>query len=438
MEPQSRQHRSSPHAAGSRFTLPDGPDREAILVLAPQPFYEDRGTPIALRHVLEALSHLGHSVDVLTYPIGRSVQLPGVRYFRSANPFRWSHVPIGLSVRKVVLDLCLIPAAWRRLQARRYRAIHAVEEAAFPAVALGRLYGVPVVYDMQSSLPEQLARHRILSGRLGQKLLKAAERWLLRRVSVVATSTGLASHVAGAVPGARVREWRFPAADSVITATEVANLRRSLAIPDRVPVVVYSGTFAAYQGLPDLVAAIPAVLRKVPETVFVLVGADGLDGEKLARLTEELVLSGNVRVIERQPREHVPAYLAMADLLVSPRAYGSNLPLKIFDYLAAGKPIVATDVPAHRTLLKGGRAELVEPTAEALARTIADLLLDRERAGHLADEARAYAAGKLGWMGFVRAVAALYDEVSGPRGDGLSTDRAACAAARHRRVSVLG
>jgi glycosyltransferase involved in cell wall biosynthesis len=436
MEQQPRQHRSPPRAAGSRSTLPEEPDREAILVLAPQPFYEDRGTPIALRQVLEALGQLGHSVDVLTYPIGRSVELPGVRFFRVANPFRWSHVPIGLSVRKLLLDLYLIPAAWRRLRSRRYRAIHAVEEAAFPAVALGRLCGVPVVYDMQSSLPEQLARHRIFGGRLGQGLLKAAERWLLRRVNVVVTSTGLASHVAGVVPGARVREWRFPAADPAITTTnEAASLRLSLAIPDHIPVVVYSGTFAAYQGLPDLVAAIPLVLHQVPEVVFVLVGADGLDGEKLAGVTEEVVQSGNLRVIERQPREHVPAYLAMADLLVSPRAYGSNLPLKIFDYLAAGKPIVATDVPAHRTVLEG-RAELVEPSAEALARAIAELLLDRERAGRLADEARAYAERKLGWMGFVRAVAALYDEVGAPS-HGVSADRAA-AATRHHRASALG
>src|SRR5262245_12832040 len=49
-----------------------------VLVVAPQPFYEDRGTPIAVRQVVEALSHLGRSIDVLTYPVGRSVEIPRV------------------------------------------------------------------------------------------------------------------------------------------------------------------------------------------------------------------------------------------------------------------------------------------------------------------------------------------------------------------------
>ncbi len=212
-------------------------------------------------------------------------------------------------------------------------------------------------------------------------------------------------------PEARVREWRFAGTASSIGTAKVESLRRSLAIPDGVPVVVYSGTFAAYQRLPDLLAAIPAVLRALPETVFVLIGADGLDGERLARLTRELVWSGRVRLVERQRRERVPAYLAMADVLVSPRAYGGNLPLKIFDYLAAGKPIVATDVPAHRAVLDSRRAELVEPAAESLAGAIVGLLRDPTRAARLADEARTYAEGKLGWIAFVRSVAELYEEV---------------------------
>ena len=80
-----------------------------ILVVAPQPFYEDRGTPIAVRQVLEALSELGRPVDLLTFPIGSDVAIRGLRIFRSANPFGFQRVPIGLSIRKVILDL---PLTW--------------------------------------------------------------------------------------------------------------------------------------------------------------------------------------------------------------------------------------------------------------------------------------------------------------------------------------
>src|SRR5688500_4447181 len=99
-----------------------------ILVLAPQPFYQDRGTPIALRHVLEALSLLEYEADVLTFPVGVDVALPGVRLLRLKNRFRIRHVPIGFSIRKLILDLELAIALRRLLQrsAADYMAIHAV------------------------------------------------------------------------------------------------------------------------------------------------------------------------------------------------------------------------------------------------------------------------------------------------------------------------
>jgi glycosyltransferase involved in cell wall biosynthesis len=107
----------------------------------------------------------------------------------------------------------------------------------------------------------------------------------------------------------------------------------------------------------------------------------------------------------------MPAYLAMADVLVSARAYGGNLPLKIFDYLAASRPIVATDIPTHRTVLSEERAVLVAPRTEALAGGILAVLRDPARAAGLAAAARQYAKTHLGWGRFVEAVADLYDEV---------------------------
>ena len=171
-----------------------------ILVVAPQPFYEDRGTPIAVRQVLEALSELGRPVDLLTFPIGSDVAIRGLRIFRSANPFGFRRVPIGLSVRKVILDLPLTCALYRRVSRERYQCIHAVEEAAFPAAVLARRHGISLLYDMQSSLAEQLARLDPFGLPLTRRALNALEDWLLRRTSLVVTSAGLAARVNGRVP----------------------------------------------------------------------------------------------------------------------------------------------------------------------------------------------------------------------------------------------
>jgi glycosyltransferase involved in cell wall biosynthesis len=383
------------------------------LFVAPQPFYEDRGTPIAVRQVLQALGQLGYAVDLLTYPVGRDVTIPGLRIFRGANPFGIRSVPVGLSVRKLLLDTSLAATLRAHLRSQSYTCVHAVEEMAFPAVLLGRRYGVPVLYDMQSSLPEQLASRAPFGWAPVRRILERLERWLIDRADLIVSSAGLAGRIQQAAPNARVREWHFPSAPVEAQAPEVGALRKRLGVSAEESVILYSGTFEAYQGLSELIAAIPLVRAQVPAATFVLVGADRANGLAMQEGTESLLRSGALRIIERQPRAEMAVYLAMADVLVSPRAYGGNLPLKIFDYLAAGRPIVATDIPTHRTVLTEDRAVLVAPHTEALAAGILALLQDELRAARLGRAARAYADEHLGWEPFVDSVAALYDEVSG-------------------------
>jgi len=382
-----------------------------ILVVAPQPFYEDRGTPIAVRQVLQALGELGRSVDLLTFPIGEDIAVPGLKIVRSANPFGVRSVPIGLSFRKILLD---VPLAWalRRLVASgRYSCIHAVEEAAFPAALLARRHGIPLLYDMQSSLAEQLARLDPWGLAVTGRALNAAERWLLRRSSLVVTSAGLAARVHRTLPEVPVREWHFPSAPADSTPLGVQRLREKLGLSGSEPVVLYGGSFEAYQGLPELIAAIPAVRERRPGVTFVLVGADRANGLVAHERAEHLVASGALKIVDRQPREAMASYLALADVLVSPRAYGGNLPLKVFDYLAAGRPIVATDIPTHRTVLAEDRAVLVAPGTDALAQGILSVLADPARAERLGRAARRYAQSHFGWSHFVGSVEAHYAEV---------------------------
>lgn len=379
--------------------------------MAPQPFYEDRGTPIALRQVLQAASELGYRADLLTFPVGTDVHLPGLRTFRSDNPLGIGAVPIGLSLRKLALDVSLVAALRARLARERYTCVHALEEAAWPALLLARRYGIPLLYDMQSSLPEQLLKFPLAHVPPVPRLMVEAERWLLTRADLVVASAGLGTRVRRMTPGTRVREWRFPSIPSEIPAEETSALRRRLGLPLQVPLIMYSGTFEAYQGLDELITAIPAVLAAVPSARFVLVGADRAARDGLGGEAGELVRAGSLTVVERQPRNAMPAYLAMADVLVSPRAFGGNLPLKIFDYLAAGRPIVATDISTHRAVLTRRTAVLVEPTAVALAQGIVSILQHPSKGRELGEAARQYALDHLGWSRFVHSVGEIYEDV---------------------------
>ncbi len=412
------QTRESAVGTAERATADAGAEvqNRRILVVAPQPFYQDRGTPIAVRQVLEALGQLGYSVDVLTFPIGMGVEIPGVRILRTSNPFGIREVPIGLSCQKLLLDMSLDAALTRQLRTERYTCIHAVEEAAFLAVAATRLRRVPILYDMQSSLPEQLAHRPGFRVWPVRRALEAAERWLLRRCDLVVASAGLASHVNYVAPDVTVREWRFPSSQTAPSAAEGLLLRERLGLAPDLPLVVYSGTFEAYQGLHDLLDAIPLVRARVPNATFVLVGADRNGAPVGNGRGAALQESGALRIIERQPRASMAPYLAMADVLVSPRVHGGNLPLKIFDYLAAGRPIVASDIPTHRTVLAEDRAVLVDLGPDALAAGIVGVLEDRRRAIQLGHAARLFAERHLGWDAFVDSVGEFYDEVHASAG----------------------
>jgi glycosyltransferase involved in cell wall biosynthesis len=387
------------------------PAYRRVLLVAPQPFYEDRGTPIAVRQVVEGLSQLGYSVDLLTYPVGNDVQVPGVRLIRTANPLRIKHVPVGLSLKKILLDIPLTYALGSRLRTGAYTCIHAVEEAAFPAVVLGRYHRVPVIYDMQSSLPEQLVTHPGLRATPIQDVLHWLEAWLLRRADVVVSSAGLASRVREIAPRTNLREWHYPSVMVPAAKGDAERLRRRLAIPPDRPIVLYGGTFESYQGLTQLIQAIPLVRTQIPDATFVLVGAENGSGAAVRAQGAALLQSGALHVVDRQPRHEIPGYLGLADVLVSPRSYGGNLPLKVFDYLAAGRPIVATDIPTHRTVLNEDRAVLVAPRTDEIARGIVSLLRDPERADRLARAGRRYAEEHLGWAGFVDSLGTLYEDV---------------------------
>jgi glycosyltransferase involved in cell wall biosynthesis len=381
---------------------------QRVLMVAPQPFYEDRGTPIAIRHVLDALSASGHPVDLLTFAGGRDVAIPGLRIFRIGTLFGFKHIPIGFSLRKLALDIVLVFALLRMLRKANYACIHAVEEAVFPALVLGRWFRIPVIYDMQSCLPDQLRDHVLFGRSLMQRVLRRFEKWALRSCAVVVGSAGLEPYVKRVEPDIFVREWNFPGQINHVTPKQALEQREGLDIPAEAPVVLYSGNFARYQGVEWLVEAIPQVVAAVPDAIFVLVGAEPGSMSSEMRKAVEAVPTGALKIVRRQPRDELPYFIALADILVSPRAGGDNLPLKIFDYIAAGKPIVATDYPIHRTVLSEDRSVLVAPNPPAIAEGVIRLLQDRKLAHRLGAAAQSHSNAYYGLAAFQALVEDIY------------------------------
>jgi len=381
-----------------------------ILLVAPQPFYQDRGTPIAARYVVTALSEFGCCVDILTYPLGQDLDLPGVRTFKVGGWLHFKSIPIGLSVKKLLLGIIMTGAIWNRLRRDEYACIHAIEEAVYPALLLGRMKQIPVIYDMQSSLAEELGTMRLLRFPLTKKFLEWCERKACKNSRVIVCSLGLGKKIREESVSAQVHEWMFPKQLSKLPKTDEHTIRKELGLLNSTRVIVYIGNFAHYQGISLLMTSIPLIIRSYPDVVFLMAGADESSMQSMSMRHADLIKQGHLVLLTRQPRSRTIDLLEIAELGVSPRLRGANLPLKVFDYLAAGLPVVATDIDAHRPL-RGKGLLLASPTPEGFAEALTSLLENPLLAHKYSETARCCAEKELSWPAFRERVLRIYGEV---------------------------
>jgi glycosyltransferase involved in cell wall biosynthesis len=361
-----------------------------ILMIAPEPFFEPRGTPFSEYHRIRALGDLGHQVDLVTYPFGRDVSLPGLRIYRCARPPLVRSVRIGPSLPKVLLDLSLAVAACGRALRGRYDAVHSHEEGSAVGVVLAAVLGIPHTYDMHSSLPQQLTNFAYSRSRVLRWMLAGLERLAVRRSRVVIV---ICPHLQDTVreidPDARpILIENAPGSGDSPEKGSGGAVRAELGLDATTPLVLYTGTFEAYQGLDLLFAAAAIVGRDRPEFRLVLAGGKAGQVEKARRQAEALGAGTVVRFVGERPADEIPGFLDAADVLVSPRSTGTNTPLKIYQYLRAGRPIVATRLLTHTQVLSDEVAILTEPTADAFAAGILRALNNPDEAARLGREAQ--------------------------------------------------
>jgi glycosyltransferase involved in cell wall biosynthesis len=380
--------------------------RMRILVIAPQPFYQERGTPIATRMLIEALTSAGHEVDVLTYHVGEDPKLRGVRIIRAPAVPLVSDVPIGFSVRKLLCDLML---GWKLLavtRRTRYDVLHAVEEAVFLSLLARGVRGSRIVYDMDSSLPEQLlGKYRALRAIDG--VLRRFERFAIERSDLVLTvCEDLANRVrsyATETPVDVIEDVSLLSDKSALTAVE--DLRRDL--PANGVLVMYVGNLEHYQGVDLLLDGIAALAAPQPFKVVAIGGTD-TDVATYRQRAAALGIENLVTFIGARPVDKLGGYLAQADVLVSPRASGHNTPMKLYSYLASGKAVLATRIRSHTQVLTDDCALLVEPTGPALADGLDALLRSRALRERLGNAAGRLAETRYSVTQFRRAIASAY------------------------------
>ena len=376
-----------------------------ILLVAPQPFYQERGTPIAVRMLVEALCGQGHAVDLLTYHEGADLDIDGLTILRTPALPGLRHIPIGISWKKLVCDLLICGRLLGLTLTHRYDVIHAVEEAVFPAILLRSSSRARVVYDMDSMLGESLvSRWRLL--RPAERMLRAMERAVIRRADAVfAVCKDLAWHVALDAPGVPVFLIEDVALPFQPFCGGAEPLRELLGI--RGPLALYVGNFQRYQGVEQIVRAV-ALLPQALDLTLVLIGGTPEDVAQMRALVVKLHLEERVYLLGPRPLAQLSDFLGQADILVSPRLQGSNTPMKVYSYMNSGTAILATRIRSHTQVIDDDSALLVEPTPQALAKGLATLAADEGLRARLGSAARRRASESYSLEAFREKVRAAY------------------------------
>lgn len=387
-----------------------------ILMVAPQPFFRPRGTPLSVLHRIRALTRLGHTVELATYPFGESPVISGLTIHRVACPPLVQDVAVGPSMAKLLLDAPLVRLANRLAATGRFDLLHTHEEAGWLGAVFKKRYGLPHLYDMHSSLPQQVANFRRFRNRFVTMVFERLERQTLDNADgIIAICPSLRDHVLNSGCKGIVAlientlDFDVPRASPVV----IDAMRDRLGLGNG-PVVLYTGTLEPYQGLELLLAAVPAVVGEVPLARVVVVGGTKAQIAGLARFAADRGSADHVRFVPAVAPAEVPLYHQLADVLVTTRSRGTNTPLKVYQYLRARRPIVATDIESHTQVLDGTVAELVRPEPAAIAAGIVRVIHDPARGRDLAEAAARLAAERYSEAAYMGTLQNLLAALPGP------------------------
>jgi len=348
-----------------------------ILMLAPEPFFQPRGTPFSEYFRIKALSDLDHRIDLVTYHLGEDIKLKNLKILRIPNLFLIKNIKIGPSWTKIPLDFLLLLKAVFQLIRKEYDLIFSHEEAALLGVILAKIWRLPHIYDMHSSLPQQLENFNFSRS----KLLKAVFLWLEKFIlknsqTIIVICFDLSQKVTKRGYGSKTilieNFINFKGKD--FSEEQVKKKRKEFASRGE-KIILYTGNFQPYQGISLLLEAAAKIEEKA---VFLLVGGESIEIKKSKQKAKALKIADRVIFTGRVAPPLIPLFISLADVLVSPRISGTNTPLKIYSFMKSGKPIVATNLWTHTQVLNPENSVLVKPDPQSLADGITFALFKEE------------------------------------------------------------
>jgi glycosyltransferase involved in cell wall biosynthesis len=400
-------------------------------------FAEPFAVQLHIYHQIHGLQQAGQQAQLVALDGRRVICTGDLKVFQNASLAAADYGKLGLSgnkifkafesmIRRVQRELKLpylgIFDSFRIFDAcrRNLRGHDVIHERynllSFGGAMAGRKLGIPYVLEVNADLLEERQAHGNPERGIRRFFAELTTRYCFDSARrIICVSTQLKDHL--------VQKWKVEPGKIVVlpnaadTETfgrqqDVMEIRNRLGLKDE-PVVMFVGGFYLWHDLGLLVECLPHILAKVPNTKLVLVG-DGRTRAQIEQCVADLGLQQ--AVVMAGPVEHgrVPEMLAIADVAVAPNikffdGHGGS-PLKIFEYMAAGKAIVATNTGQVAEVIQHGHTGLLVEAGDkaGLAEAIASLLSNPDTRTRLGQQARQQAVEQHSWKQYARRLINIY------------------------------
>jgi glycosyltransferase involved in cell wall biosynthesis len=336
-----------------------------ILVLVPFSFYQQSGSSLSTYYRIMALLDLGYDIDIITYPHGNNLPDEKLNILRSPGRKLFSSFQPGEYKKKIVYDFFILTKCVRQLIKKKYDVV-IVHGTMTYWIALIKAFFKPHFIAMKhGNLDVEVAKWGISNKKWIIRLARGIDVWFTNRYKKI-----ICEHhsVMDKFLEAGIQKHKLSLIRIAIISSPTLNADKNTSRPFQ---ILYAGTFVKVQNIELLYKT--AELLKNENVVFNIIGAVGIELEEGLKIINSMGISDHVKIIERKPQSELKNYFLNSDIVVSPRVFGHDTPMKIFDYLNFGKCILATDEPIHTEILNKRNAYLTDGTPDSFANAILDL-----------------------------------------------------------------
>jgi 1,2-diacylglycerol 3-alpha-glucosyltransferase len=382
------------------------------------PFPANHGSPGSTREMAEAIAAKGHSVHVVTYHFGEGPTPKSLHIHRIPDFGFNKKVVVGPTWERPLLDLLMVFTLCRVTLREGIDVIHAHNyEGALVGCLAARITRRPLIYNAVNLMSDELPTYNFFKPKSLAVLLAKLLDFMVPRMAdhIIAISDELVTllHAQGIRPD-RIQMIPLGINTEQFMGQDPSIVRERLGFGAS-PLVMYTGILDRLQRIDYLLRSMSIVIEKVPAARLLLVAtiAKEEDVQNCRNMIEELGLENHVDLVQNIAFEEIPLFLASADVTVVCRPHCPGFPVKLLNYMAAGKPIVASEGSAKCLQHLRNAIAVRDHDWQGLGLAIAALLQDRALAAQLGQNARDWVSAHLAWPNISRKIIGVYYDLVG-------------------------